>query len=127
MRNLTATLCLTIAVLVGTHAQAETYSCELKRVEGHPETLKIKPYSEIGASLIIDRRTSEISYSYAEHGMRWENIFKILQEDGNAILGVKDFELDQVRVIFFDKIEKILQDIYMDPGGNTLSFGKCYD
>ena len=127
MRNLTTTLCLTIAVLVGTHAQAGTYSCEVKRVEGSPETLKIRPYSEIGVSLIIDRRTSKITYSYAEHGRRWESKFKIFEENEDAILGIEHFGLDTMSVILFNKKEKILQDIYMDPGGNTLSFGKCFD
>jgi hypothetical protein len=127
MRNLTATICLTIAVLLGTHAQAGTYSCQVKRVGGNPETLKITPYSEIGVSLIINRRTSEISYSYAEHGTRWENIFKILQEDVNSILGVENFELNRVRVITFNKIEKTVRFMFISPEGNTLHFGKCYD
>ena len=127
MRNLTATLCLTIAVLLGKHAQAGTYSCEVKRVAGIEETLKIQPYPEIGVSLIIDRRTSKITFSYAEHGRRWENIFEILKEDGNAILGVEDFELNQVRVMIFNKIEKTVRYIFISPDGNTLHFGKCYD
>lgn len=127
MRNLTATLYLTIAVLFGTHAEAGVYSCQVKRVSADPETLKIKPYSEIGVSLIIDRRKSEISFSYAEHGMRWENIFKILQEDENAILGFENFELNRVRVIIFNKIEKTLRFTFISPEGNTLNFGKCYD
>ena len=127
MRSLTTTLCLTIAVLLGTHAEAGTYSCQVKGVSADPETLKIKPYSEIGVSLIIDRQKSEISFSYAEHDMRWENIFKILEEDGNAILGVENFELNRVRVIIFNKIEKTVRFMFISPEGNTLNFGKCYD
>tara|TARA_B100000900_G_scaffold408959_1_gene424063 strand:- start:235 stop:618 length:384 start_codon:yes stop_codon:yes gene_type:complete len=127
MRYLTVTLCLTIAILLGTHAQAGTYSCQVKRVGGNAETLKIQSYREIGVSLIIDRRTSKISFSYAEHGRRWENNFKIIKEDGNAILGVQNFELNRVRLIIFNKIEKTVRYIFISPKGNTLNFGKCYD
>ena len=126
MRKLTATLCLTIAVLIGTPAQAETYSCEVKRVSGDAETLKINPYSKISVSLIIDRQASTVSFSYALHGRRWESIFKIVDEDENAILGIQDLELTRVRIIFFNKMKKTVHFIYTGETGNTINFGKCY-
>jgi hypothetical protein len=127
MRNLTATICLILAVLLGTPAQAETYSCEVKRFKSDAESLKIIPYSKIGVSLIIDRQASTVSFSYAEHGRRWKNIFKISDEDENAILGIENFEVDKVRIIFFEKLKKTVHFVFVGDTGNTMNFGKCYD
>ena len=126
MKTLLTTFCLTFAVLLGTPAQAETYSCEVKRVSGDAETLKIIPYSKISVSLIIDRQASTVSFSYAQHGRRWENIFKIVDEDENAILGIEYLELTRVQIILFNKMNKTVHYIYTGDTGNTINFGKCY-
>ena len=56
-----------------------------------------------------------------------EHVFKIIKEDENSMLGIKDLELDRVRILLFYKKNKTLHYTFVGITGNTTYSGKCYN
>ena len=125
--NLTIIIFLFFTLFFVEQVKSDNFSCKVNRVGINPETLKVNNYSIIGPSLIIDRQAYTISFSYAEHERRWENIFKIIKEDENSVLGIENLELERVRILLFNKKNKTLSYTFVGLKGNTTYSGKCYN
>ena len=104
-----------------------TLSCEAGVVSGNLETLKPKVYENIFPTIIINSQKKEISYSYLENEMRWNSIFKIIDEDELNIMAIHLDGANYTDIFYFNKNEKTFSLAYVGEYGNTINYGQCFN
>ena len=102
------------------------FTCESNRIEGDRQTLSLREYPIIYPTIIIDIEKGTLIHVYSAYGQKYEQLYKIIESDGNNIIGKIHSRWDvNVNMIHFRLDEKEFSMGFLGEFGNTLEFGKC--
>ena len=115
-------------VLTNYQVRADTtLTCEVIRVGGDHEKLKLETYENSFETIIINLETETITRIYKIDTNQFMYDYTIVVSDNQYLVGVENFTGDWVSMITVNLEKKVFNTIYLGYGGieNTLSVGQC--
>ena len=111
-------------VLTNYQVRADTtLTCEVIRVKGDHEKLKLDTYENSFETIIINLETETIT----RIGEYFDYDYTIVASDNQYLVGLEKLTADWISMITVNLEKKVFNAIYLGYGGiqNTLSVGQC--